>query len=93
MAPTTAGEVQLPARAVLVVLVVLWVCALVLGFVTQTTELFGARDGTVALALLGVACVGFLAIGAIGIWLVLRWLAGDEQAARERPLSGGPGSA
>jgi putative Mn2+ efflux pump MntP len=78
-----SGGPRTPTRPVLVTLAVLWLCALVLGFVTQTTELFGARGSALSMTLLGVASVGFVTIGALGCWIVLRWLADDERTTRE----------
>jgi hypothetical protein len=69
-------------RRTLKVLVVMWIAALVLGFVGQTTELLGSGNGIFSWLLLGFGTVGFLAIGAIGIWLVLDWL-GRDQASEE----------
>ncbi len=75
-------------RVIVKALVALWVAVLVLGFVAQTTELFGARNGGLAWLLLGLAALGFLAIGSAGIWLVLRGL--DEHDAKgNRPTEGG----
>ena len=61
------------------VLVVLWLAILVFGFVAQATELFGARGSALALALMGLAAAGFIAVGSIGVWLVIRGI--DEPKA------------
>lgn len=68
------------------VLVAMWIAALVLGFVGQTTELLGAGRGILSWVLLGIGTIGFIAIGATGIWIVLDWL-GREQA-RQGPDHG-----
>ncbi len=60
--------------AIIRLLVALWIAVLALGFVAQTTELFGTRNGPLAWLLLGVAALGFILIGSVGIWLVVRGL-------------------
>ncbi|MGO9488893.1 MAG: hypothetical protein ACLQBB_07680 [Solirubrobacteraceae bacterium] len=49
----------------------LWIGLLVLGFVAQTTELFGVRPAALAFLLLAVAALGFILIGCVGVWLTL----------------------
>ncbi len=68
-------------RTTLKVLVAMWIAALVLGAVGQTTELLGAGNGVLSWLLLGIGAIGFIAIGVTGIWLVLDWL-GRDQARR-----------
>jgi uncharacterized membrane protein len=52
----------------------------VLGFVSQATELFGAHSSVLALLLLALAAVGFVLIGAVGMWLVVRGLDGRSDS-------------
>ena len=77
-------------RSVLVrALVPLWIAVLVLGFVAQTTELFGTRNGILAWLLLGVAALGFIVIGSVGIWLVVRGLDEPNASSTNRPAERG----
>lgn len=78
-------EYRRPSRREVVLggLVTLWLAVLVLGFVAQTTELFGASNGSLALLLLGVAGLGFIVLGCAGIWLVVHEL--HEHADGNRP--------
>ena len=72
-----------PERGVIVaVLVALWIAVLGLALAAQTTELFGVRGGILAWLLFGVAALGFILIGSVGVWLTLTGL--DEHNARSR---------
>lgn len=68
------------SRAALAGLLALWIAVLVLGFVSQTTELFGAHDGALALLLLALAGAGFVLIGGVGMSLIYRAL--DEHPSK-----------
>ena len=72
-----------PERGVIVAaLVALWIAVLALALASQTTELFGVRGGILAWLLFGVAALGFILIGSVGVWLTLSGL--DEHNARSR---------
>lgn len=72
-------RVRLRPRAVLGGLVALWIAVLVLGFISQATELFGAHSGVVALLLLALAAAGFVLIGGVGMLLIYRGLDGRSK--------------
>jgi hypothetical protein len=81
------GKRRLSRGAIVGALVALWIGLLVLGFVAQTTELFGVRRGALAFLLLGVAALGFILIGSVGVWLTLGGVdghstSGDQPAER-----------
>lgn len=65
------------------VLVALWLAILVVGFVAQTTELFGREHGVLAWSLLGIAAIGFIVVGAGAMWLVVRAL--DDHGTGDGP--------
>jgi hypothetical protein len=73
------GKRRIGRGAIVGALVALWIAVLVLGFVAQTTELFGVRRGAFAFLLLGVAALGFVLIGSVGVWLTLGGV--DEHSA------------
>ncbi len=77
------GKPSLSRGAIVGGLAVLWVAVLVLGFVAQTTELFGVRRGALAFLLLGVAALGFILIGSVGVWLTLGGV--DEHGKSSSP--------
>lgn len=84
------GKRSLSRGAIVAALVVLWIAVLVLGFVAQTTELFGMRRGAVAFLLLGVAAVGFILIGFIGMWLTFDGVDEPGKSSSHQAGRGGP---
>lgn len=74
--------------AIVGALVALWVGLLALGFVAQTTELFGARRGALVFLLLGVAALGFIVIGCVGVWLTLGGF-DEHPTSSDQPEEGG----
>jgi hypothetical protein len=82
------GKRRLSRGAIVGALVALWIAVLVLGFAAQATELFGVRRDALAFLLLGVAALGFILIGSVGVWLTLG--GGDEHGTSgNRPAEGG----
>jgi putative Mn2+ efflux pump MntP len=75
-----AMRVRRGRRALVGGLIGLWITVFVLGFVSQATELFGAHSSVLALLLLALAAVGFVLIGAVGMWLVVRGLDGRSDS-------------
>ncbi len=70
-------------RAILIALVALWVVALVMRFV-ETTGVFGTRGGVLGWVLLALAALGFILIGALGMWLIFDALGDDARDVERR---------
>lgn len=79
---------RLSRGAIVGVLGALWIAVLVLGFVAQATELFGVRRGTLAFLLLGLAALGFILIGSVGVWLTLGGV-DEHRTSSTQPAEGG----